>query len=71
MTRPGDLTLRDLGLKFLLLMRKRCIIRRAKNGGAQCRRFLAILKTGEGLESLPHQGEGEINQGEKIERRLL
>ena len=34
LTWPGDLTLRDMGLKFSQLVRKRCLNRHAKNGGA-------------------------------------
>ena len=37
--RPGDLTFRDLGLKFSQHVRTRCMIRCAKNRGAQRCRF--------------------------------
>ena len=48
LTWPGDLTLRDLGLKFLQHVRKRCMIRCAKNDGAARRRFWTIWKKPEG-----------------------
>ena len=60
LTWHGDLTLRDLGLKFSQYVRKRCMIRCAKNGGAARRCFLTIWKKNGrgGLNTPPQQGEG-------------
>ena len=61
LTWPGDLILRDLGLKFSQHMRKRCMIKFPKNGGVVRRRFLAIWRNPEGavLNTPPFPGEGK------------
>ena len=53
LTWPGDLTLRDLGMKFSQHMRKRCIIRYVKNGDARRRCLMVIWKKGGGLSRAP------------------
>ena len=53
LTWPGDLTLRDLSLKFSQHVRKRCMIRCVKNGAAARRRFWTIWKKPEGGSQQP------------------
>ena len=53
LTWPGDLTLRNLGLKFSKHMRKRCMITCAKNGSVTRRRFWQSGKP-EGVSTTPH-----------------
>ena len=52
-TWPGDLTLRDLGLNLSQNVRKRCLNRCAKNGGAERRRFCNICEKPEGASIPP------------------
>ena len=66
LTWPVDLTLRDLGLKFSQPMRKKCMIRCAKNSGAARRRFLAIWKKRRGALKSPPPIRAKVNKHRPI-----
>ena len=53
LTWPGDLNLRDMGLNFSQHVRKRCMIRCARNGGLRTAVFVKIWKNRGGFSTTP------------------